>query len=190
MLKVEEGYTVVNGNKFTISNKCHYLFLLSWGACAPNMKLACLQTASLGRYARVSMETRCSWQQADYELLWAQRTYVPNMKLYQKSFKQQSWNVYLCCHGYNIVIPTSYNIYCHYLKAHVYQVWKLNTKVMKASFWKYAGQRIRQGIWKVLSLDIHVNCPFNAYLELNWISSVKMGQESRWVPVIYPLKES
>ena len=28
------------------------------------MKLACLQTASLGRYACVAMETRCSWQQA------------------------------------------------------------------------------------------------------------------------------
>ena len=54
------------------------------------MKLACLQTASLGWYACVAMETRCSWQQADYELLSAQGTYVPNMKLNQKSFKQQS----------------------------------------------------------------------------------------------------
>ena len=28
------------------------------------MKLACLQTANLGRYASVAMETRCSWEQA------------------------------------------------------------------------------------------------------------------------------
>ena len=31
-----------------------------------------------------------AWRQADSELLWAQRTYVPNMKFDQKSFKQQS----------------------------------------------------------------------------------------------------
>ena len=54
------------------------------------MKLVCLQTASLGRYACVSIEPRCSWQQAKYELQSARGTYVPNMKLDQKSFKQQS----------------------------------------------------------------------------------------------------
>ena len=67
-----------------------HLLLLSQGPFAPNMNLACLQTASLGWYACVGMETSCSWQQADYELLSAQRTFVSNMKLDQKSFKQQS----------------------------------------------------------------------------------------------------
>ena len=36
------------------------------------------------------METRCLWQQADFELLLARGTYVPNIKLDQKSFRQQS----------------------------------------------------------------------------------------------------
>ena len=47
------------------------------------MKLACLQTAGLGWYAFVAMETSSSWQQADYKLLSVTGTYVPNMKLEQ-----------------------------------------------------------------------------------------------------------
>ena len=44
------------------------------------MKLACLQTATLGWYVCVAMETSSSWQQADYQLLSARGTYVRNMK--------------------------------------------------------------------------------------------------------------
>ena len=72
------------------SNECQHLLLLSQGICTPNMKLACLQIANLVLYAFVTMGTRCSWHQADYELLLARGTYVANMKLDQKSFKQQS----------------------------------------------------------------------------------------------------
>ena len=48
------------GNKVTISNECHHILLLSQGTCVPNIKLVCVQTASLGWYACVAMETRCS----------------------------------------------------------------------------------------------------------------------------------
>ena len=59
---------------------------MKYEICALYMKLACFQTASLGWYACVALETKCSSQQTDYELLSAR---VPNMKLDQKSFKQQ-----------------------------------------------------------------------------------------------------
>ena len=90
----------------------HHLLLLSQEPCVPNTKLACLQTASLGWYACVAMETSSPWQQADYELLSARGTYAPNMKL-EQSLK--------CMH----ILPWLqhfHTIYCHYLKAHVYQV--------------------------------------------------------------------
>ena len=51
------------------------------------MKLACLQTACLGQYAYVSMETRCSWQQADYELLWATKYEVISEELQTTKFE-------------------------------------------------------------------------------------------------------
>ena len=58
------------------------------------MKLACLQTASLRRYACVSMEARCSWQQADYELLWAQRTYVPKYEVVSEELQTAKFGMH------------------------------------------------------------------------------------------------
>ena len=84
-----KGFHCCHGDKVAISNKCRHLLLLLQGTCVPNLKLVCFQTASLGWHARVAMETRCSWQQANYELQSAPGTYVPNMKSDQKSFKQQ-----------------------------------------------------------------------------------------------------
>ena len=67
----------------------HHLLLLSQETCAPNMKLACLQIAGLGWLPVLPWKQGVPGQ-AGYELLSGQGTYVPHMKLDQKSFKQQS----------------------------------------------------------------------------------------------------
>ena len=46
--KVINGLQCYHGNKVTINNGCHHQLLSSQESCAPDMKLACLQTASRG----------------------------------------------------------------------------------------------------------------------------------------------
>ena len=58
------------------------------------MKLLCLQTATLGRYACVVMETRYSWQQADDEPLWAQITFETYYEVISEDLQTAKFEMY------------------------------------------------------------------------------------------------
>ena len=155
------------------------------------------------------METKCSWQQADYELLSARGNYVPNIKLDQKSFKQQSlkwmpllpWLQHFHTNNlYNLLLLPEDKCF--------YQVWRLypcacqsyeGTFLKNRQATEYAKAFARFCPWLLGEIAPLMPILSSAESFTPWKSGtnseqtnsrVKMGQGSRWATVVDPLKES